>query len=139
MVLLPTSFSLYELVFFHASNLILIINTRMLTISCFVSTKINCWGKKKPVCKVALIPISVSLLMKKMKLLDWMLHHILCSFTGIVTAVWQQCAMFSFGEIPTFKKSRGGAERYRPYEHEFPSREYNLSSSHLIIYFWWCF
>lgn len=41
--------------------------------------------------------------------------------------------MFSFGEIPTFKKSRGGAERYRPYEHEFPSREYNLSGGHVII------
>ncbi|XP_052717525.1 short transient receptor potential channel 7-like isoform X3 [Crassostrea angulata] len=33
--------------------------------------------------------------------------------------------MFSFGEIPTFKKSRGGAERYRPYEHEFPSPSRN--------------
>lgn len=43
-----------------------------------------------------------------------------------VAAAWQKCDMFSFGEIPTFKRYRGGADRYRLYEHEFPSREYNL-------------
>lgn len=61
---------------------------------------------------------------------DWKLHH-----AGIpwifpeVAAAWQECDMFSFGEIPTFKRYRGGADRYRLYDHEFPSREYNL--------FWW--
>lgn len=43
-----------------------------------------------------------------------------------VAAAWQKCDMFSFGEIPTFKRYRGGADRYRLYEHEFPSREYKL-------------
>lgn len=89
--------------------------------------------KKRSINKVISIPISVYWLIKKWKTLDWMLHHILCFFTGVATAAWQQCAMFSFGEIPTFKKSRGGAERYRPYEYEFPSREYNLSGGHVII------
>lgn len=52
-----------------------------------------------------------------------------------VAAAWQKCDMFSFGEIPTFKRYRGGAERYRLYEHEFPSREYNLPAwrSHYFV------
>nr|XP_034338793.1 short transient receptor potential channel 3-like isoform X1 [Crassostrea gigas] len=33
--------------------------------------------------------------------------------------------MFSFGEIPTFKRYRGGADRYRLYDHEFPSPSRN--------------
>lgn len=68
---------------------------------------------------------------------DWKLHH-----AGIpwifpeVAAAWQECDMFSFGEIPTFKRYRGGADRYRLYDHEFPSREYNLFGDHMTMFLW---
>lgn len=67
---------------------------------------------------------------------NWKLHH-----AGIpwifpeVAAAWQECDMFSFGEIPTFKRYRGGADRYRLYDHEFPSREYNLSGGHVTMFY----
>lgn len=51
-----------------------------------------------------------------------------------VAAAWQECDMFSFGEIPTFKRYRGGADRYRLYDHEFPSREYNLFGDHVTMF-----
>lgn len=120
MLMLPTSVSLYNWVLSFVANL-------MRTVSYFVNMKIGCWKKKRFIEQYntdIVFPCHEEIRSVKTE------RHpncVLWIFLELhVAAAWQKCDMFSFGEIPTFKRYRGGADRYRLYEHEFPSREYNL-------------
>lgn len=121
MLMLPTSVSLYNWVLSFVANL-------MRTVSYFANMKIDCWKKTHRFIEQYNTDI-VFPCHEEIRSVKTERHPncVLWIFLELhVAAAWQKCDMFSFGEIPTFKRYRGGAERYRLYEHEFPSREYNL-------------